>query len=73
MVNQSRMLKVWGNKVVYIEEPDQEIRLVGLNIAGLEWLAVDPFIERSFEEAMDRWHANIIRMPVSAIGWFGEY
>lgn len=73
MDNKSKMLMVDENKVVYCDEPDKEIRLVGLNIAGLEWLAVDPFIERSFEEAMDRWHANIIRMPVSAVGWFGEY
>ena len=45
MQNKSKMLMVSGNKIVYKDEPDKEVRLVGLNIAGLEWLIEDPFIE----------------------------
>lgn len=73
MQNKSKMLMVSGNKIVYKDEPDKEVRLVGLNIAGLEWLIEDPFIERSFKVATDSWHANVIRLPVSADFWFGKH
>ena len=63
------MLKVKGKKV--LTSTGQEIRLLGVNRAGLEWDAKDERIIESVKQACDDWKCNVIRIPVSQDRWFG--
>ncbi|MDR0352802.1 MAG: cellulase family glycosylhydrolase [Opitutaceae bacterium] len=68
---QSRELKVEGNQIVLAADKRVVVRLTGLNVPGGEW-SVNPARERvgrSIKEAMENWHANLIRLPVSVTGW----
>lgn len=74
-VNRSRMLKTSGNKIVLADNPNTVVRLTGMNIPGGEWTGT-PGVERitrSTKEAMENWNANLIRLPVSLNGWYGNY
>ncbi|MCI8388855.1 MAG: glycoside hydrolase family 5 protein [Clostridiales bacterium] len=62
------MLKVKNNKIY---DGECEIRLLGVNRAGLEWDSRDTRIFESITQACDDWKANIIRLPVSQDRWFG--
>jgi hypothetical protein len=71
---QSRELKVAGNQIVLASDGRVVVRLTGLNVPGGEWSA-DPAGERvgrSIKEAMENWHSNLIRLPVSVTGWQDE-
>lgn len=73
--NQARELMTSGNQLVYKDEPETVVRLTGMNIPGGEWTGT-PAVEqlaRSAKEAMYRWNTNLIRLPVSVEGWYGEY
>lgn len=72
--NQSRMLNVKGNKIVFEDDESVEVVLTGVNIPGAAWTAT-PSVERVMEttkEAMNNWNCNLIRLCVSTGGWFGE-
>ena len=67
------MLKVRQNKIFeIIDGTEREVRLYGVNRAGLEWESRDGQILDSVKYACDEWHANIIRLPVSQDRWFGK-
>ncbi len=67
------MLKVKQNKIYeIIGDDEREIKLYGVNRAGLEWESRDGQILDSVKFACDDWHANIIRLPVSQDRWFGK-
>ncbi|MDR1011779.1 MAG: cellulase family glycosylhydrolase [Opitutaceae bacterium] len=72
--NQSRTLAVSGNQIVLADDPLVIVRLTGLNVPGCEWSANPVYgrVPRSIKEAMENWHANVIRIPVSVTGWNGR-
>ena len=63
------MLKVKGNKI--FDTGDKEVRLIGVNRAGLEWDAKDKRIVKSIQQACDDWKCNVIRVPLDQDRWFG--
>ena len=71
IVNYSRQLMTLGNKIVYADDPDTQVQLVGLNVDSLEFSSGWE-MEKTMMEAMDNWHANIIRLPVSHEYWGDE-
>lgn len=73
-INQSKMLKVSGNKIVLADNPATVVRLSGVNLAGTEWTGTpdSEHIIRSTKEAMENWNANLLRLPISVKGWYGE-
>ncbi|HEY0947076.1 MAG TPA: cellulase family glycosylhydrolase [Opitutaceae bacterium] len=68
---QSRELKVAGNQIVLADDTRAVVHLTGLNVPGCEWAAnpADERVARSIKEAMENWHSNLIRLPVSVAGW----
>ncbi|MDD4689697.1 MAG: cellulase family glycosylhydrolase [Eubacteriales bacterium] len=71
LVNFSRQLITKGNKVVYADDPETQVRLVGLNVDSLEY-STGWQMHRTMMEALDNWHSNIIRLPVSHAYWGDE-
>ena len=64
-------LHVSGNQV--LDPSGTAPRLRGVNCAGLEWSSTsDGHIARSVIVAVQEWHANIIRLPLSQDRWFGK-
>ncbi len=64
-------LKVKGNQVLNSKE--QPVLLRGVNAASLEWTVDgDGRILDTIKVAIDDWHANIIRLPLSQDRWFGH-
>jgi aryl-phospho-beta-D-glucosidase BglC (GH1 family) len=63
------MLKVKGNKVY--DENGLEVRLLGVNRAGLEWDSRDDRIVGCVKQACDDWKCTVVRVPVSQDRWFG--
>lgn len=73
--NNSIMLKTLRNKVVWQNDPNVEVRLVGVNTPCGEWTGT-PGVEkltRTAKEATENWNSNLLRLPVGVTGWFGEY
>lgn len=62
-------LRTIGTKIV--NETGKEVRLCGVNCAGLEWDAGNESVLPAVLLAADEWKANIIRLPVSQDRWFG--
>ena len=71
-VNQSRQLMTKGNQVVYADDPETVVQLVGLNVDSFEFSEKGWQMARTMVEAMDNWHANIIRLPVHSKYWWTE-
>ena len=71
IVNFSRQLMTKGNKVVYADDPETQVKLVGLNVDSLEFSSGWE-MHQTMMEAMDNWHANIIRLPVTHVSWSDE-
>ncbi|MDD4688859.1 MAG: bacterial Ig-like domain-containing protein [Eubacteriales bacterium] len=73
--NNSRQLVVSGNQLVYADDPTTSVRLTGVNIAGGEWTGTPAVerMERSTIVAINNWNCNLLRIPVSRAGWFGDY
>lgn len=69
MGNINMTLHTEGNKVV--NALGDNVRLLGVNRAGLEWDSKDKLILESVIFACDEWKCNIIRIPVSQDRWFG--
>ena len=63
------LLKVNGNKI--FNDAGEQVRLLGVNRAGLEWDSIDTRIVNCVKQACDDWNCNIIRIPVSQDRWFG--
>jgi endoglucanase len=64
-------LKVAGTQI--LNSRNKPVRLCGVNCASLEWTSngEDHIIE-SVQVAIDDWHVNHIRLPVSQDRWFGK-
>lgn len=60
-------LKTQGNLVV-VEATGEPIRLLGVNIASLDWGNGENLMT-SLEVAVGTWKSNIIRLPVKAARW----
>ena len=63
------MLRVEGKKI--LNGSGENIRLLGVNRAGLEWDSRDGRILDSVLYACGEWKCNVIRLPVSQDRWFG--
>ncbi|HBR93549.1 MAG TPA: hypothetical protein DEA90_05230 [Opitutae bacterium] len=63
-------LKVFENKLL---NPEGEIvTLRGLSVPSLEWVSNGEHIFESIRTAVEKWDANVIRLPVSDIFWIGK-
>jgi hypothetical protein len=62
-------LKTQGNQIV-VKATGVPVRLTGVNIPSLEWSA-GIHLMTSLEVAVGTWKANIIRLPVDRVQWFG--
>ncbi len=69
MKNPDMMLHAEGNKLKNVR--GEEVRLLGVNRAGLEWASEDDDILSSVCYACDEWKANVVRLPLAQSRWFG--
>ena len=64
-------LKVDGNRVV--NDKGERVRLRGVNAACLEWTSDgEGHILQTVRVAVQDWHSNVVRIPVSQDRWFGK-
>lgn len=63
-------LHVAGNKV--LNSDNKAVMLRGVNVVSLEWSARGEQVTKAAEVAIDEWHANIIRLPVTEEFWNGK-
>ena len=64
-------LKVAGTQI--LDSNNQPVRLRGVNAASLEWTSDgEGHILQTVKVAMQDWHVNIIRLPLSQDRWFGQ-
>ena len=63
-------LRVNGNKLV--DENGQEVWLQGVCIDSLQWTAGGEHILQSLQVAIEQWHANVVRLPVTDEFWGGR-
>ena len=64
-------LKVAGNRVV--NDTGERVRLRGVNAASLEWTSDgEGHILETVRVAVQDWHSNVVRIPVSQDRWFGK-
>ena len=64
-------LKVVGTRILNSE--DRPVRLRGVNAASLEWTSDgEGHILQTVNVAIQDWHVNIIRLPLSQDRWFGK-
>ena len=63
-------LRVNGNRLV--DENGKEVWLQGVCIDSLQWSAGGEQILKSLQVAIDQWHANVIRLPVTDEFWAGR-
>jgi endoglucanase len=63
-------LRVVGNHLE--NEQGQTVWLQGINVPSLEWSSFGEHVLESIPVAIDQWHANIIRLPMSEDCWFGK-
>ncbi|HWC58729.1 MAG TPA: cellulase family glycosylhydrolase [Verrucomicrobiae bacterium] len=69
--NSPSPLKVVGTKI--INDKGQTVLLRGVNAACLEWTSDGQgHILKTVNTAINDWHANIIRLPLSQDRWFGK-
>jgi hypothetical protein len=64
------MLHVSGTQI--LDSANHPKKLRGINICSLEWTAQGDHVLESVGVALDDWHANIIRLPLSQDRWFGK-
>jgi len=63
-------LRVVGNR---LQNPaGQPVWLQGLCVDSLQWSAKGENIQKSIPVAIERWQANVIRLPVTEVFWFGR-
>ncbi|HUT45886.1 MAG TPA: cellulase family glycosylhydrolase [Sedimentisphaerales bacterium] len=64
-------LKVAGTQI--LNSRNEPVRLQGVNCASLEWTSNgEGHIVESVRVAIDDWHVNHIRLPLSQDRWFGK-
>jgi hypothetical protein len=64
-------LKVVGTRL--LNGRGEAVRLRGVNAASLEWTSDgEGHILKTVETAVDGWHANAVRLPLSQDRWFGK-
>src|ERR1039457_2746442 len=64
-------LKVVGTKI--LNRKGEPVLLRGVNAASLEWTSDGQgHILQSVNTAIQEWHANIIRLPLTQDRWFGK-
>ena len=64
------MLHVAGTKLQ--DDRGRVVRLQGVNVPSLEWTDTGDHVLQSVGVAIDTWHANVIRLPLSQDRWFGK-
>ena len=65
------VLKVIGTQI--LNSNNEPVRLRGVNCASLEWTSDgEGHILESVRVAIDDWHVNHIRLPLSQDRWFGK-
>ncbi len=63
-------LRTAGNRIV---GPDGgPVRLMGVNIASLEWTDEGENVLHSLGVAIDQWRCSVVRVPLSQDRWFGR-
>ena len=64
-------LKVVGKRI--LDSRNRPVRLRGVNAASLEWTSNgEGHILKTINVAIQDWHVNIIRLPLSQDRWFGK-
>ena len=63
-------LHVSGTKI--LDPAGKEFRFHGINICSLEWDVNGDHILQSIPVALDKWGANLVRIPLSEDRWFGK-
>ncbi|CAN5577458.1 hypothetical protein BH10PLA2_BH10PLA2_08240 [soil metagenome] len=64
-------LHVTGNRV--LNSRNERVHLRGVNVPSMEWTSDGQgHILESTRVAIDDWHANVIRLPLSQDRWFGK-
>jgi len=64
-------LKLVGTRI--LNSRDEPVRLRGVNTAGLEWSSDgEGHILETVRVALEDWHVNVIRLPLSQDRWFGR-
>lgn len=64
-------LRVEGTKI--LNSKNEPVTLRGVNAASLEWTSDgDGHILETVRVAVDDWHSNIVRLPLSQDRWFGK-
>ncbi len=66
----SDTLVVKGNRIV--TKDGRELHFRGLNIPSLEWNWRGEKVLESAEAAVETWHANLLRIAVHPLFWFGR-
>lgn len=60
-----------GNQI--LDDQNRPVRLRGVNCACMEWSSDgEGHLMKTIQVAIDDWHANIIRLPMSQDRWFGK-
>ncbi|MBQ7726826.1 MAG: cellulase family glycosylhydrolase [Clostridia bacterium] len=67
--NRDRELHIEGNRL--LDRKGNPVMLTGVNCASLEWLSAPEKLLKTVTVALDDWHANTIRLPLSQDRWFG--
>ena len=63
-------LHVSGTKV--LNSKKEEVKLRGVNVVSLEWSARGEHLMEAVKVALEDWHANVIRLPVTEDFWSGK-
>lgn len=66
----SQPLKVVGNRLQEVAS-GKDVWLQGVAIPSMEW-GPGERIPAAVKEAVEVWHANVIRLPVRSTRWFGQ-
>ena len=61
---------VVGNKLQ--DKAGREVWLQGVNVASMEWTEKGEHVLSSVVVALEKWNANVIRLPVKDQYWFGK-
>ncbi|MDB5348818.1 MAG: Endoglucanase [Planctomycetota bacterium] len=69
----STLLPLRVLKTHVVDSRDQRVRLRGVNAASLEWTSDgEMHIRDTVKAAIDDWHVNHVRLPLSQDRWFGK-
>src|SRR5579883_3243518 len=63
-------IHIAGNKV--LDSKGSVVKFHGINVCSLEWTAAGDHVLQSIPVALDKWGANLIRLPLCQDRWFGK-